>query len=217
MDEQGHRSDDQPLYPTHTQNLIMNWAAEMCFPPEVLSTAQQINSRLRSYFDSSPYVCTLKYFEACCFKAQTCLFLACKFEDIHGHLTEIMTRIEDFTELRYLAKIQELEVEIFEFLGFNFNFVNLYFSALAVKLLIEQRLNIPVQWDSVSKSLGQAICIADLNRNLMEVVLSSFDEELIVSLPLKYSLDVVQGIKSQVQNFKLLSDWDVRSACSRMV
>lgn len=193
-----------------TKNLILNWTARMGFPLKVTSTALQLNSILSNYFNSNDFVNSLATFDKSCFKAQLSIFLACKFEDIHGFLDRIMNNIEDFSKRKYLSKIVELEVEIFEFLDFNFDFVNLYQSALAIKLLIESKTpEKSVQWEYVLLNLNKVLCVADLTSNLMEIVLASFDLEIISDLQLNFDKNLVNEYKIKSEKIRFLSDYEI--------
>lgn len=198
----------------YTQNLILNWTTRMNFPLKVRSTALQINSRLSDYFKNSPYVATLSPFKACCFKSQACIFFACKFEDIHGYLDRIAHKIGDFSGLHYLKQVLEIEVEVFRLLEFDFNYVNLYQSMLAVKFLIEKdKPDESIQWEYLAVRLNKVLCVADLRGNLMEAVLAVFDKEAIEGVELKYNKDIVDQIREKSETVDFILDQEIQDRC----
>ncbi|ELA42003.1 uncharacterized protein VICG_01020 [Vittaforma corneae ATCC 50505] len=201
-----------------TQNLILNWTTRMNFPLKVRSTSLQLNCRLQEYFKNNEFVNALSLFDACCFKSQTCIFLACKFEDIHGYLNRIIHKVGEFSNRFYLDRILEFEAEILEFLKFDFNCVNLYQSALAVKFLVEkQNPNTGIQWEYILLRLNKIFCIVDLTQYLMEAVLAAFEQDSIICLGLKYNKKIMAEIKAKSKNVDFILDQEIQERCEKAV
>lgn len=198
----------------YTQNFILNWTTRMNFPLKVRSTALQINSRLADYFKTSSHFITLSPFDACCFKSQACIFFACKFEDIHGYLDRITHKIGDFIGVQYLPKILEIEVEVFRYLDFEFNFPNLYQSMLAMKFKIEKsKPHESIQWQYLMMRLNKVLCVADLRVNLLEAVLAVFDKEALEGHELEYSEEIVDELRRRGEKTELILDQEILNRC----
>ncbi|KAM0680395.1 hypothetical protein GINT2_001454 [Glugoides intestinalis] len=196
-----------------TQNLIFNWTSRMNFPLKVKSTALQLNTKLQSYFKTNSKMKELDHFSAKCFKSQACIFLACKIEDIHGYLDKIMQRIEEFSQKRFLDYIVEIEPDLIEFLQFDFDFVNLYQSALTVKFLAEaKKPENRIQWGNTVTNLNKALCGVDLNGNLIEVVLSAFEPNNITDLGLVFDKELVNKIRRETRPIMFLSEQEIEKA-----
>lgn len=188
----------------------------MHFPWKVRSTALQINSRLQKYFRTNTFISKCSPFEARCFEAQTCIFLACKFEDIHGHLQKIMHKVEAFSNNAYLSVILELEPEIFEFLDFDFNFANLYQSAFAVKLLMDEKdPNRILQWEYLTLQLNKVFSIANLADNLIEAVLAAFEANTTSDLNLNYNDKLVDEIRLASASVDFYLDQEIQEKCQQ--
>lgn len=107
-----------------------------------------------------------------------------------------MHDIEEFANRNYLNKIAEVEVGMLEFLNFNFDFINLYQSALAVKLLIaKENIIKSIQRDYTRLRLNKVLCIVDLTNNLMEAVPAAFDEEDLSDLKINFNRDSIVNIR----------------------
>ena len=193
-----------------TKNLILNWTHKIKLPLKVRSTAFQLCDKLDGFFKTIDH---LQGFEAKLFKAKVCIFLGCKFEDIHGHLNKMMEQLEIITSTVHLPNILELEAQIIEYLNFQFDFPNLYQSTLAVHLLVSESTKIP--WETTIECLNKALLSSNLETNLMEVVLSSFPDDSYIHLDLKYNNDIINEIKKRAVDIKYLSDREIKLKCEK--
>lgn len=189
-----------------TKNLILNWTYKIKLPLKVRSTAFQLYDRLNEYFKNMDFV---QGFEKSCFKAKVCIFLGCKFEDIHGHLDKIMEHTENISSDVHMPKILEIEDQIIEYLNFEFDFPNLYQSALALHLLTVEKTKI--QWEYTLEFLNKALIYSNLNENRLEVVLSALPKDSYLNLDLKYNYELINQLKRLSSDIKYLSDKEIKS------
>lgn len=190
-----------------TKNLVLNWTYRIGLPLKVRSTAFQLCDRLEGFFGSLE---KMDSFELSCFKAKSCIFLGCKFEDIHGHLDKIMEQIEVKSGLMQMPRILELETQMIEFIGFEFSYTDLYQSALAVQLLLEEAIQVP--WETTVECLNKALLTTNLQNSLMEVVLSSFPTGIYSKLNLIHRDEVINEIKNNSSGVTYLTDKEIREA-----
>lgn len=210
--------------PMLVQNLILNKVRRLNLPLRVRSTAAQLSRKLSPYFANNPYTWNLGDYHRLELVSHICIFLACKFEDIHGHLDKIIGRMENSD----LEKIMLFEVEIFEFLDFRFSFVNIYQCALAFKYMLEKHREHSshqgLDWEDVVGSVNQVLC-TDIEEHqcsgIQELALSAFDctkEEVDrIKADLK-SLDIsyknVERFRTESRKVKLLRDEDIKARCA---
>lgn len=203
------------------QNLIINITRKLGLPLRVRSTAAQLSQRLAPYFAGSPHVQGLGHYQGLELASHVCIFLACKFEDIHGHLDKIVGRMENSD----LEKIKQLETEILEFLDFRFSFVNVYQCALAFKYMLEKyRGRQELEWESIVEGINRVLCI-DIEESqrsrVQELSLSAFDcsEEEVGRIKADVeSLDIshknIERLRKESRSMRLLMDNDIRLMCA---
>lgn len=124
-----------------------------------------------------------------------------------------MQKIEEFSQKHFLDYIIEIEPELIEFLQFEFDFVNLYQSALTVKFLAEaKKPESKIQWEYTITNLNKALCTTDLNGSLIEVVLSAFEPDNITDLGLIFDKELVNKIRTETRPIMFLSEQEIEKA-----
>lgn len=104
-----------------------------------------------------------------------CLFLGCKFEDIHGNLEKIMKYSGCFE----LNGIIELEMKVFEIIDFNFDFPNIYFKAFGMRSIIESSGEVEViDWERISKNLDRLLCLDISKYNINDIAYASLELDI---------------------------------------
>lgn len=199
-----------------TKNLILNWTYKMKFPLKVRSTAFQLCDILQPFFTANQEFSNC--FEQACFIAKSCIFLACKFEDIHGHLNKIMEQIEIKSSFTQMPKILENEIKMIEFLDFNFSYPDLYQAAVAVHLLLStQSVNendnksvrrAVIPWEITVENLNRALMKFDIPKKTLELVMSAFPRDL--KIDLNYEIDISNMIREKSLDVIYLGDNEIK-------
>jgi len=204
------------------KNLVLNKARRLKLPLRPISTALQLIDRLSPFFDKHPSLQDSDAFRKSDLISNICLFLGCKFEDVHGHLDKIISSIPNAD----LDKILPFEVEIYEFLNFDFSFFNIYQFALAVKLQIETDERAAamadeskIDWNLIVCSLNKAMLLEFPkveNYRVYEIILGSFPLDIQTFrsfLPLlkneSFDYEKIRKVHNSIKDVKILSDEEI--------
>lgn len=198
------------------QNLILNQTQKLGLPLRVRSTAAQLSWKLTPYFASKAQVLELGDYQRVELISHICIFLACKFEDIHGHLDQIVRDMENSD----LERIMMLETEILEFLDFRFSFVNVYQCALAFKYMLEKYRQIKIDWESVVEGVNRALCVdtTGCQCGIQELSLSVFDcteeevDQIRAELNSKKEYKNIGLLRRESRRVRLTENDDIKSA-----
>lgn len=138
-----------------TQRMLLLLVNKLALPVSVGSTSIILFSIIRGKFPLSNRDL-----------AHLCIFLGCKFNDIHGHLDRIMAQafeisqeMDSSTNDNQLEDIVSYEIQVLEFLDFNFELPNIYLKAQAIRLILdEQHIQINSEWADDCKVIDALLC-----------------------------------------------------------
>lgn len=172
----------------YEKNLILNKTRCLSLPLKVTSTAFQLANILRPYFKETQYFMQLDEFSKIDLISNVCIFLSCKFEDIHGVLGKIISTIPNSN----LEETMKFEEDILQFLDFKFLYLNIYQYALGIKLQLDEIKdecplldnNKNLEWNYIVENLDKIFSsdiFNDMKYSLKEMVLGSFLINMIIS------------------------------------
>lgn len=200
-------------------NLILSKTRSLKFPLKVPSTAIQLNLKLAPFFVSSFSVQYLLPFDQCDLISNVCIFLACKFNDIHGFLNRIIESIPNAD----LQKILDLEISIIEFLDFGFSFTNIYFKALGVKLLLDPTSKL--EWNKIVENIDRSFVCDYRNEITLENIIASIETEGArvgfeiqtkeQILEEKVNRGDVEILKTKIRDARILTTSEIREIISK--
>ena len=147
--------------------IIAQLVSKLRLPKSVLSTALLLNGALRRQAPLPEGDVAL-----------LALFLGCKFEDIHGHLSQIIQyavemahKLDGNCTLRSKEDVVAHEMDLLGFLQFNFDFPSVYRKLEAVRIVAKdggmevagrwpdlmERVNRIVSSDEASEKIGRCV------------------------------------------------------------
>ncbi|KAI4292782.1 hypothetical protein PAPHI01_2056 [Pancytospora philotis] len=141
------------------QEMILGAVAAYKLPFAVRSTALLLYHRLRAYaVPNSATDCKDSSFAPARHQLGIlCLFLACKFEDVHGYLDRLLMSL-GYPEDGF-KQLMDWEMRAFEILGFNFSYPNVYMKMQALRFLCEERgAALEPSWDDECARADKLLC-----------------------------------------------------------
>lgn len=89
--------------------------------------------------------------------AHLSLFIGCKFEDVHAYLERLL--VGAGCEKEGIEGLVEHEIAVFEHIGFDFSYPNLYVKAQGLRLLLNER-EAPIRstWEEDCAAVDRALC-----------------------------------------------------------
>lgn len=159
-------------------NMIINKTKYLNLPLKVASTAFQVGYKLMDYFKNNENLKNLTAIEKYDLISNTCIFISCKFEDIHGYLDKIVERIPDAN----VNDILQAEVDILKFLNFEFYYTNVFYKALGFKYVLDKYDKL--DYNRILDNILKLFCSLDTEEyTLLEIVIAAVDsnDENIIS------------------------------------
>lgn len=192
-------------------NMIIAKTKHLNLPLKVTSTAFQLNLKLKNYFENKSNCLKMNLFEQFDLFSNICIFLGCKFEEIHGYLDKIIEKIPNSN----LNQILELEIEILEYLDFEFVFTNIFNKALGFKFIYEKYEN--KEFSKIIENILKLFCYekGEDFTNLEKIVAAfecdneKFKEVLNIAGINEFNFINIENLSKSLENIKILHPHDI--------